>query len=230
MNTFLISIRRSAAALALASVCALGVTACASDAPVSPAADATTSNTDAAVGHQENGATVTVTDPWIKATDGHMTGVFGTIKNNSDAPLTIEAVDFDGAGKVELHETVIGQDGSSVMQPAEGGFTIPAGGEFKLEPGANHIMLMDLSKPIEVGASYDLTIHFNDGSTTTMTAIAKEYTGAQESYAPDGSLTNGGHGDMSGHEGHDDMSGHGGHGDMSGHDGHGDMASETPAS
>lgn len=218
MNTFPISIRRSATVLALASVCALGVTACASETPAAPAPEASTSNTDAAVGHQEHGAVVTVTDPWIKATDAHMTGVFGTIKNNSDAPLTIESVDFDGAGKVELHETIIGQDGSSVMQPAEGGFTIPAGGEFKLEPGANHIMLMDLTKPIEVGASYDLTIHFNDGSTTTMTAIAKEYTGAQESYAPDGSLTNGGHG------GHGDMSGH------EGHDGHGDMANETPAS
>lgn len=206
-------IRRAAIALSLASLGALGVTACTTSTPTA------TAPVESPAASSEQNSPVTFTDPWMKATDGSMTGVFGTLKNTSATPLTISSVDFDGAGMVELHETVIGEDGSSVMQPAEHGFTIPAGGEFKLEPGANHIMLMDLTKPIEVGKTYDLTLHFSDGSMATMSALAKEYTGAQESYAPDGSM-NGGHGDHSGHEGH------AGHED---HAGHGAMSSETPA-
>ena len=83
---------------------------------------------------------------------------------------------------VELHETVANDSGEMVMQPKEGGFVIPAGGTLTLEPGANHIMLMGLAKPIVAGDEVSFTLTFADGSTYTFTAPAKDFTGANENY------------------------------------------------
>lgn len=151
---------------------------------------------DAAEDHapiQESGA-LAIADPWIKATDTEMTGVFGTIENTGDEPLRIVAADAELAGMVELHETITQSDGSSVMQEVEGGFTIPAGEELALEPGGNHIMLMDLDREILPGDEIVVTVTTADGAEHEFTAQAKEYTGAQETYAPDSE-----HGDHGGH-------------------------------
>ena len=84
---------------------------------------------------------------------------------------------------VELHEVVM-KDGEMVMQPKEGGIPIPAGGSATLEPGGDHIMLMDVTEPIEPGDVVELDLELSDGSTLTMTAIAKEFSGADEDYSP----------------------------------------------
>ena len=156
---------------------------------------------------------VTVVDPWIKATDGEMTGMFGTIVNETDKDLTIVSIEVPGAGMVQMHETVVEADGSSSMKEVQGGFTVPAGGELRLEPGADHIMLMKLEQPIKPGDELTATITLDSGEKLTVTAQAKEYTGGQESYAP-GHTEDGGHGD---HD-HGDHDHDHGHDDGHGHD------------
>lgn len=64
----------------------------------------------------------------------------------------------------------------------EGGFVIPAGGEFALAPGANHIMLMDLQSPLLAGDETTFTLTFSDDSTYEFTAPVKDYSGANENY------------------------------------------------
>lgn len=182
---------------------------------------------------------ISVTDPWIKAVDidknDHgMTGAFGTIKNNTDAEVNIIGAEAEVAGMVELHETIVEADGSSMMQEIEGGFKIPAGGTLELKPGDNHIMLMHLQKSLMPGDEVKITIEFADGTTADVTFEVKEYTGGKETYAPDGSMGNNPHGGMdhSGHGDHGDMD-HGDHGDDAGqegginHDGHDEMGEET---
>lgn len=137
---------------------------------------------------------LTVTDPWVKATDTDMTGVFASIENTSGHDVVIESATVEGASMTELHETIVQSDGSSLMQPVEGGFAIADGETLTLEPGGNHIMPMGLEAPIEPGDEVAVTLTLDDGTEVDFTAVAKEYTGAEETYAPDhGETEHGGH-------------------------------------
>jgi copper(I)-binding protein len=126
---------------------------------------------------------VTVTDAWVKASPGPMTGAFGVISNAGDADLTLVSASTSASSMTELHEVVMA-DGQMVMQPKEGGFDVPAGGEHVLEPGADHIMIMDVDAPVEAGDDVDITLTFDDGSTYTYTAQAREFEGGMETYQP----------------------------------------------
>ena len=125
---------------------------------------------------------LTVSDTWIKAADSGMSAAFGTIRNTSDKDVTIVSAAAPVATMVELHETVMGPDGTMKMQAKQGGFVIPAKGELKLEPGANHIMLMDLTKPVQAGDQVTFDLKTSDGGWVTFTAQAKDFTGANENY------------------------------------------------
>lgn len=190
---------RAAAGAGTAALALAVLAGCAAGAPAdtaAPTADAAgagaTATAESTAGAASTTGTVvetgidglTVVDPWIKATDRKMTGLFGVFRNDTGADLEIASIEAPIAGMTEQHETVVGQDGSSVMQPIEGGFTIPAGGELVLKPGDDHIMLMQLTGAIMPGDEIPVTITFADGQTASLTVIAKEYTGAQESYAP----------------------------------------------
>ncbi|WP_017599437.1 copper chaperone PCu(A)C [Nocardiopsis lucentensis] len=161
-----------------------------------------------------------ITDPWIKAVtqDEGMTGVFGEITNSSQSELTVVAAEADGADMVQLHEgTLEGADAS--MSEMEGGFVVPAGGSYPLEPGGDHIMLMELTRDLAAGDELTVTVEFEDGSTTTFDAAIRPYTGANEDY---GDMEGDGTGDMEDmDEGHGDGSGTGEDGGGS-DDGYGD--------
>lgn len=83
---------------------------------------------------------------------------------------------------LELHETVENEDGQMVMREIGGGFVIPADGSMTLEPGGNHIMLMDLTAPLAAGEEVTFTLTFSDESTYEFTAPVKDYSGANETY------------------------------------------------
>lgn len=175
------------AALVAASALALALTsACATD---------DTDTTTAAAADTAASTTVTFDDGWAKATGTEMTGVFGTITNPGDTDLHLIGVDSDLGGSAELHETVPGASGM-MMQEREGGFVIPAGGELVLEPGGNHIMLMELGRPITTGQQITLTLEF-DGAEQDVTVSARDFRGGEEEYV------GGGHGEMSGGMGSD---------------------------
>ena len=55
------------------------------------------------------------------------------------------------------------QDGPMKMVPV-GPIEVPAGGSVRMQPGRLHVMLMDLERPIEVGQTFTLTLHFANAS------------------------------------------------------------------
>lgn len=130
-------------------------------------------------------ATVTVSDQWVKAADTGMTALFGTLHNSGATDATVVSATSPAAGSVELHE-VVGQPGSTTMRPKAGGFSIPAGGSHLLAPGGDHIMLMNLTKPLQIGNDVEVTLSFADGSTLPLTAQVREFAGAGENYKPGG--------------------------------------------
>lgn len=165
----------TAAALALG----LGLTSCSStQASEKPSATA------------EQQAPVELADAWVKATDGDMSAVFGTLKNSGSSDITLESASTPIAGMVELHETIV-ENGTATMRKKEGGVTIPAGKTAALEPGSTHIMLMDLKQPVKAGDEVPVTLKFSDGSTLEVPVLGKAFSGANENY--DGGTEHAGH-------------------------------------
>ena len=130
-------------------------------------------------------APLTLDNGWAKAADSGMTAAFGTLTNTSDKDVTVTGASADGtAGSVQLHETVTDStSGSTTMRQKDGGFTIPAGKSTALEPGGNHIMLMDLTCSLKAGADLTLQLH-SDAGTKTVTVPVRDYSGAKEEYEP----------------------------------------------
>nr|WP_103940437.1 copper chaperone PCu(A)C [Thermomonospora echinospora] len=126
---------------------------------------------------------LTITNPWVKTVDKGMTAAFGTITNTTGAEVTIVSAATPASPKVELHE-VAGSGGEMKMRPKQGGFTVPAGGKLELKPGGYHIMLMDVTGPIEPGRQVAFTLTLADRSTIRFSALAKDFNGGNETYAP----------------------------------------------
>lgn len=168
-------------ALSVLAAAALALTGCV------PSASTPEAPVSAAVATPSSGsAALAVSQPWVKAVASGMTGGFGVIKNTSDADITVTGASTPAARTVELHETVAGSNGAMQMQAKQGGFVIPAGGELTLEPGANHLMLMGLTAPVTAGAEVTFTLALAGGGTFDFTAMAKDFSGANENYVEEG--------------------------------------------
>lgn len=132
------------------------------------------------------GGIVTIEDAWAKSAEEGMSAAFGTLVNSGDEDATVVSVSSDASTMLELHETVENEAGEMVMREIEGGFVIPAGGRLALEPGANHIMMMDLTAPLVAGDEVLFTLTFDDDSTYEFSAPVKDYSGANENYEDSG--------------------------------------------
>ncbi|GAA4665647.1 copper chaperone PCu(A)C [Gordonia humi] len=159
----------AAAALASATL----FTACSTDSPD------TRSDADA----------ITVSQPWVKAlddvaADGGMTSAFAVVENDSDRDVRIVSASSDVAKTVELHE-VVESGGTTTMREVDGGIVVPAKGSATLDPGGEHFMLMGVTKSIRSGDTVTITARFDDGSTETVEAIARDFNGNQENYSPE---------------------------------------------
>jgi copper(I)-binding protein len=143
----------------------------------------TTTNSPSVSSTAASAGAMTATDAWVKTVDTGMTAAFMTITNSGDATDTLVAATTPASGMVQLHEMVM-SNGQMVMQQKKGGIPVPAHGNAVLEPGGNHIMFMDVSAPIKAGDDVVLTLTFKSGATMTVTAVAKDYNGANESYQP----------------------------------------------
>ena len=138
-------------------------------------------------------STVTIENQWASSAETGMAAVFGTISNSGDRDVRIVSGDSPIAGRVEMHEVVPNASGAMTMRPKQGGFTVPANGSRELIPGGDHVMLMDLEKPLRPGADVSLTLVFEDGSTLPVTAQIRDFAGANKEYTPGGEGSGGGH-------------------------------------
>ncbi|MER7334158.1 MULTISPECIES: copper chaperone PCu(A)C [unclassified Micromonospora] len=168
---------RPAALLACVALLLGGTVGCgSSDGSSAAAASSSPSATASAAG------VLGVRDPWVKAADTGMTAAFGSLVNDGDTDVTITGAATD-VSPMELHEMAM-QDGQMVMRAKQGGIVVKARSTHVLEPGGDHLMLTNLRQPVRAGDQVSFTLTFADGRTQTFTAVAKPFTGAQESYAP----------------------------------------------
>lgn len=113
-------------------------------------------------------ADVKVEEPWVRATVPHqkVTGAFMRLTASEDARLV--AVGSPVAGTVEIHEMVMEKEVMK-MRPVAG-VQLPAGQTVELKPGAHHVMLLDLRKPLQPGdiVPLVLTVEGSKGKRETL--------------------------------------------------------------
>jgi copper(I)-binding protein len=103
-------------------------------------------------------AIVTITEPWVRATNpGQSVGAaYMTLSSVQD--VTLAKVESDLTDSVEIHSMTM-QNGVMKMRMLES-LPLVAGKPYKLAPGGFHMMLFDLKKPLNVGEQVSFVLHF----------------------------------------------------------------------
>ncbi len=146
-------------------VVGLALAACGSDEAGSTSAPTPSADVAAADG------AISIADPWSRqpAEGQTLSAVYGMVTNATDEAVTAVGATTDVAGRVELHQVTMNDEGQMSMSEKEGGYTIGAGETFVFEPGGPHIMLFDVD-----AATYpdtiDVTLEFDNGETLDFTA------------------------------------------------------------
>lgn len=145
-----------------------------------------------ACGSDDDGGT-SVEGAWARASaEGQTTGaIYFEITADAADTLVAASVPASVAGRAEIHEVVPAEMGDDtgdgehemgdgggemamVMQELEGGLALPAGETVTLEPGGYHVMLLDLTEPLEVGDEIELTLDFATADDATLTVEVAE--------------------------------------------------------
>jgi copper(I)-binding protein len=107
---------------------------------------------------------VTVTGAWIRepAEGQTVSAAYGVIANNGEEDITLVGASAPIEGTIEIHETIMEDDGTMSMQERTEGFLVPPGGEITLEPGGSHVMIMGIEST-EIVGTIDVTFIFDSG-------------------------------------------------------------------
>lgn len=91
-----------------------------------------------------------------------------TLVNTSDVDHSVKSAASPVAATVELH-THTNNNGVMEMRQVPQ-IDIPAKSRVELKPGGLHIMLIGLTRELNVGENAQITLTFEDGSTKTVIA------------------------------------------------------------
>lgn len=118
--------------------------------------------------------TVAAEEAWVRAPAPGIrtTAAYFRLQNPGAAPQVLVRAGSPVAENVELH-AVLEENGLTSMRPVER-IEVPAGGEARLEPSGNHVMLIGLVKALAPGDTVPLTLTFADGSTREMALPVRE--------------------------------------------------------
>lgn len=83
---------------------------------------------------------------------------FVTIKNNTQVDDTLVGAEADISKTVELHTHI--HDGDVMRMRKVDSIAVPAGGAAELKPGGDHIMFINLNKPLAEGDKVPVTLIF----------------------------------------------------------------------
>lgn len=188
--------RPGLAIVALAALTAGSVLgACSSDGDNTTTAGSVTPTTSVGT-TQVKSDTLEVTGVWARTSPAMASAgaAYLEITNGTDTDdaLLSASVEPSVAGKVELHETTTAMTdgtgmtgstgmtgttmaGSGMMQmkPVDR-IPVPAGGTAELKPGGYHIMLLELPEPLETGATFEITLTFEEAGEIVVTATVRD--------------------------------------------------------
>jgi periplasmic copper chaperone A len=108
--------------------------------------------------------TVEIKDAWIRATVPGQMGTGAFMKITAREGTRLVGVSTPVAGVAELHEMKM--EGDIMKMRALPMLDLPAGKTVELKASGNHVMMMDLKKPLPKGSSVPLTLRFKDAKGT----------------------------------------------------------------
>jgi len=114
-----------------------------------------------------------VVQPWLRATigRGRISAAYLRVENRGEEADRLVAVSSPVAGRVELH-THLMQAGVMRMRQIES-VEVNTDEPAVFQPGGNHIMLMDLNRPLKSGDSIPITLVFEKTGSIDIQAIVK---------------------------------------------------------
>jgi copper(I)-binding protein len=164
--------------LAIFSVAALTLAACGSDDPVSidnawartSAAGQTTGAVyfDLTVDAADTLLGADVPDSVAQRAEVHEVVMSDMAAGDMDSSTSEMDDDGDMAGSDDMDM------GAMVMQQLTDGLALDAGATVSFEPGGYHVMLFDITEPLEVGDEIELTLEFAAAGSTTVTVEVAE--------------------------------------------------------
>lgn len=155
---------------------------------------------------------------------GKSGAVFFMMHNMSGADDVLVGAKSDVAEMVELHTHIEDANGVMQMVQIEGGIALPADGMAELKRGADHVMLMGLTRELKDGDVIDLTLQFQNAGEVAIQATVDNARG-QNGEGEMGDMDHSENPPM-GQAGHDHSQMQG-HGDAGGHMDHSKMVDQT---
>lgn len=118
---------------------------------------------------------ISVTEAWGRPSPSvATTGAFYmNIANEGGADRLVSATS-EACGTVELHESVMSEDGVMSMRPLEEGIEIPAGKTVELKPGGMHVMCIQKKADFTPGAELTLALEFEKFGTVILGVEIRE--------------------------------------------------------
>jgi periplasmic copper chaperone A len=78
------------------------------------------------------------------------------------------------AAVAEVHETVMDPDTQEMAMRETPAIDLPAGETVTLEPGGYHVMLLDLTEPLEPGTTIEVTLEFEVAGEVLVEAMVRD--------------------------------------------------------
>lgn len=90
------------------------------------------------------------------------------IVNGTTTDDTLTSITTEVAGTTSIHESSV-EGGTATMTPRSS-VPVVAGARVTFAPGGLHVMLEDLTRPLAVGDTFDVTLHFERAGAIDATA------------------------------------------------------------
>ncbi|MFQ5747019.1 MAG: copper chaperone PCu(A)C [Gemmatimonadota bacterium] len=99
--------------------------------------------------------------------------MYFAVRNRSDEPDALIGVSLGAAARTELHRG--GGGGRMAMMTRVSSLSVPARGELRLSPGADHVMLLDVTRTLEAGRRLTAELAFRRAGTVIVEAEVVPY-------------------------------------------------------
>jgi periplasmic copper chaperone A len=119
------------------------------------------------------GSSITVSDAWVRNPPiSDQPGAAYLVVQNNGAADKLLSVTSDIARTIELHESM--ESGGMMQMSPVPNIPIPANSKVELKPGGLHLMLINLTRPLQTGDKVQLTLNFEKAGKIPATAEVKE--------------------------------------------------------
>jgi copper(I)-binding protein len=121
------------------------------------------------------GEEVEARNAWARAAaQGENSAVYMLLHNHTAEDDELLSASTDAAEIVELHESRMVAGTDMMEMVPQDSIPLTAGGKAELKPGGLHIMLIGLTRDLNVGDEISLTLTFKSGFTLTLTVPVEE--------------------------------------------------------